>query len=137
MSGFTSKRVMQKLRRIAFLGRSGIIAKEMENPDWVLSKQLPEYTRQGYRALSNPRRSKNTWEDESHEKMTSANSKSPGYSVHTNTKKVLFSNCSTQKSVSKNFLFRGSFLCGYKRCNVDGRPNHNRKRKGKKEKSEL
>ena len=44
--------------------------------------------------------------------MTSAYSKSCGFkkfSVHTNTKKVSFSNCSTLESVFKKFRFRGSF----------------------------
>ena len=44
--------------------------------------------------------------------MMSAYSKSCGYkkiSVHTNTKKVSFSNYSTLESVSKKFRFLGSF----------------------------
>ena len=63
--------------------------------------------------------------------MMSAYSKSCGYkkiSVHTNTKKVSFSNYSTLESVSK-VSFSWIFLCTYKRVSVDGRSNHQGPRK--------
>ena len=59
-----------------------------------------------------------TWEDKLHDKMTSAYSKSCGYkkfSVHTNTKKVSFSNCSTLESV-----FKTVFVNLFMRISVDG-----------------
>ena len=63
-----------------------------------------------------------TWEDKLHDKMTSAYSKRCGYkkfSVHTNTKKVSFSNCSTLESVFKKFRFM--------RISVDGSRIRNNK----------
>ena len=61
--------------------------------------------------------------------MTQAYSKSSGYekySVHTNTKSCVFKLFHSGERIQK-VPFSRIFLCGYVRCNVDGRPNRNYK----------
>ena len=55
-----------------------------------------------------------TWEDKSHDKMTSAYSKSCGYkkfSVHTNTKKYRSQIGPLWKAFSKSSIFMDLFMC--------------------------
>ena len=68
----------------------------------------------------------NTWEDELHDKMTSAFSKSCGYkkfSVHINTKKYRFQIVPLWRAFSKSSVFVDLFM----RISVDGSCIHNNK----------